>query len=211
MTAFVGNTRYRTMVNGNRVNFVTTKLLPYDAEIEYLGFAQNCAVDTGIKPSTNYKYYWKYYWTNIERWTYPFTNNGSSGSWFLFGGIEQSNRTQIHIKSSATITGSVLNVDTLYEGSLEHSGDNMVEKLNNTSMVTLAYEDYQSVTNLNIANLRDYAVQIYYFKVCDENDVLILDLIPVRVGQIGYMYDKVSGTLFGNNGTGSFTLGPDKN
>ena len=39
----------------------------------------------------------------------------------------------------------------------------------------------------------------------------ILDLIPVRVGQVGYMYDKVSKKLFGNNGTGSFILGPDKN
>ena len=36
-----------------------------------------------------------------------------------------------------------------------------------------------------------------------------LDLIPVRVGTIGYMYDKVSGQLFGNAGTGQFVLGPD--
>ena len=37
-----------------------------------------------------------------------------------------------------------------------------------------------------------------------------VDLIPVRVGTTGYMYDKVSGQLFGNAGTGSFGLGPDK-
>ena len=36
-----------------------------------------------------------------------------------------------------------------------------------------------------------------------------MDLIPVRVGTTGYMYDKVSGQLFSNNGTGSFTLGQD--
>ena len=36
------------------------------------------------------------------------------------------------------------------------------------------------------------------------------DFIPVRVGNVGYMYDKVSGKLFGNAGTGSFILGPDK-
>lgn len=28
---------------------------------------------------------------------------------------------------------------------------------------------------------------------------------------IGYMYDKVSGQLFGNQGTGNFILGADKN
>lgn len=44
-----------------------------------------------------------------------------------------------------------------------------------------------------------------------EDDTLIFDLIPVRVGTTGYLYDKVSGQLFGNAGTGSFILGPDKN
>ena len=34
-------------------------------------------------------------------------------------------------------------------------------------------------------------------------------MIPVRVGQVGYMYDRVSKTLFGNAGTDSFVLGPD--
>lgn len=42
---------------------------------------------------------------------------------------------------------------------------------------------------------------------CD--DVLVRDLIPVRVGDVGYMYDKVSGQLFGNAGTGAFILGAD--
>lgn len=51
---------------------------------------------------------------------------------------------------------------------------------------------------------RIYSAKLY------NNDVLIMDLIPVRVGTTGYMYDKVSGQLFGNAGTGSFILGPDK-
>lgn len=41
--------------------------------------------------------------------------------------------------------------------------------------------------------------------------VLLRDFIPVRVGNVGYMYDKVSAQLFGNAGTGDFILGPDKN
>lgn len=48
----------------------------------------------------------------------------------------------------------------------------------------------------------------YYFKLF-RNNVLIFDGIPVRVGTVGYMYDRVSGQLFGNAGTGSFVLGPD--
>jgi hypothetical protein len=43
-----------------------------------------------------------------------------------------------------------------------------------------------------------------------DNDILVRDFIPVRVGTTGYMYDKVSGQLFGNSGTGEFILGADK-
>jgi hypothetical protein len=42
-----------------------------------------------------------------------------------------------------------------------------------------------------------------------QDDTLVLDLIPVRKGNVGYMYDRVSGQLFGNQGTGEFVLGPD--
>jgi hypothetical protein len=44
-----------------------------------------------------------------------------------------------------------------------------------------------------------------------DGESLLIHLIPVRVGQVGYMYDKISGQLFGNVGTGSFFLGLDKN
>lgn len=41
------------------------------------------------------------------------------------------------------------------------------------------------------------------------NDTLVRDFIPVRVGNIGYMYDNVSKKLFGNSGQGNFILGDD--
>ena len=41
------------------------------------------------------------------------------------------------------------------------------------------------------------------------NGTNVADFIPVRVGSVGYMYDRVSGKLFGNAGTGDFVLGPD--
>jgi hypothetical protein len=58
------------------------------------------------------------------------------------------------------------------------------------------------------ASYSKWSGRIYYAQISQGSD-LIMDLIPVRVGQVGYMYDKVSGNLFGNSGTGSFTLGPD--
>lgn len=39
---------------------------------------------------------------------------------------------------------------------------------------------------------------------------IVRDFIPVRKGTVGYLYDRVSGQLFGNAGTGAFVIGPDK-
>lgn len=50
--------------------------------------------------------------------------------------------------------------------------------------------------------------RFYFFKV-SKADKVVLDLIPVRVGNEGFMYDKVSGKLYGNSGDGRFILGPD--
>ena len=53
--------------------------------------------------------------------------------------------------------------------------------------------------------------RFYSFSATDVNsDELVVDLIPVRKGTVGYIYDRVSGKLFGNAGTGAFIIGPDK-
>ena len=52
-------------------------------------------------------------------------------------------------------------------------------------------------------------LRISFFKAWSNGDI-IRDLIPIRKGNIGYMYDRVSGQLFGNQGTGYFVIGPDK-
>ena len=51
--------------------------------------------------------------------------------------------------------------------------------------------------------------RIYSLKFDDENNGIHIDCIPVRVGQVGYLYDKVNGQLFGNAGSGAFTYGND--
>lgn len=55
----------------------------------------------------------------------------------------------------------------------------------------------------------------YYFKIYD-GDTLVCDMIPVRVGTVGYMYDRarpnggpLGNGLFGNVGDGQLICGPD--
>lgn len=50
--------------------------------------------------------------------------------------------------------------------------------------------------------------RLHRFLLYDVNHQIKLDLIPVVKDNVGYMYDKVSGQLFGNAGTGSFIVGP---
>lgn len=64
--------------------------------------------------------------------------------------------------------------------------------------------------NLDRVNNTKPNIKIKYCKIYRNDTTLIRDFIPVRVGQVGYMYDKISGQLFGNNGSGNFILGPDK-
>lgn len=53
------------------------------------------------------------------------------------------------------------------------------------------------------------SVRLYSYRV-KSGGKLILDLIPVRVGRIGHLYDKISKKLYSNKGDGSFVLGKDK-
>ena len=52
--------------------------------------------------------------------------------------------------------------------------------------------------------------KVFSLRIFDTG-TLVRDFIPVRVGTTGYLYDRASGALFGNDGTGSFGVGPDKN
>lgn len=55
----------------------------------------------------------------------------------------------------------------------------------------------------NNPNVRFYYLQIF------KSGVLVRDLIPVRIGTVGYFYDKVTDTLHGKIGDGNLILGSD--
>lgn len=63
----------------------------------------------------------------------------------------------------------------------------------------------------NSSGLQIYSKMRCYSVVVRRSGNVIHDFIPVRIGTTGYMYDTISGELFGNAGTGDFTLGPDIN
>ena len=59
--------------------------------------------------------------------------------------------------------------------------------------------------------LGTWAGLCYYFRLVTVEGETVLDLIPVRKDGVGYMYDRVSGKLYGNAAdSGAFIIGPDK-
>lgn len=81
-------------------------------------------------------------------------------------------------------------------------------KWNNYNLQTVGPENNSSLKIFSYLE-GSYVKGRIYFLQLDKGGIPQLDLIPVRVGSEGYMYDRVSGKLFGNSGTGHFILGPD--
>ena len=75
---------------------------------------------------------------------------------------------------------------------------------NAVTMALFAHKNASSETVERYGFMKLYSIKFV------RNNVTILDLVPVRVGTIGYMYDKVSGNLMGNETSTPFILGPDK-
>ena len=93
-----------------------------------------------------------------------------------------------------------------------------VVSVNGSAVVTLSASAFSSAANVLLYNLAyipgaasnlGISARLYSCTISD-GTTLVRDFIPVRIGQTGYLYDSVSGQLFGNAGSGNFTVGPDK-
>jgi hypothetical protein len=106
-----------------------------------------------------------------------------------------------HVSSRLFNNGVHVVESILHEGEQSFTVDSQII-MTNTDTGTF-------VDNTTVFLFGNTRIRLYFVKLYKLN-VLVGDFIPVRVGQVGYMYDKISHQLFGNSGTGSFILGPDK-
>lgn len=202
---------------GSEVLWPTSPPLPYDSKIEYLGGGSEVYIPTNIILTNNHR-------VEIKLSIRVVQSNQA-----IFGyGISSTNARFLLMTAPSSSLRSYWQGSTV---SMTYAANTVYEILWNKNNVVYKDSDGNIITSGNLTNLNfstTYPITIfgtrtsetasgysascnmYYFKIYNENDELILDLIPVRKGQIGYMFDKVSGQLFENAGSGSFTLGPDK-
>ena len=189
----------------------------YDKEIGYLESSGTQYINTNIIYNGNYRFIVKFlcntmYSPEDQASASVFgARSGPTNDSFQFStfrnGCFAYNRLYDHMD---IITNTEYIVEFTRNGKLYI---NNTEKLSDISNLTYNTPNYIALFALNqLSTITEHFIgRIYYFKLFDENDNIILDLIPVRKGQVGYMFDKVSQQLFENNGTNSFLLGPDKN
>ena len=187
--------------------------VPYDTEIEYLESTGTQWIDTLFQQNDIEKFSIKYYSANSSDPGYGNAmgcRNKSNGNEFQVSNYNQ----LISIGVRNTGMGNVQNQinEIIYTGG-DTININGVIKSINVNLSNLRYDYhvmlfgiYQYSTTYGVTQLE--ATKIYYVTL--EGNGKKIHLIPVRIGNVGYMYDTVSKQLFSNQGTGQFILGPDK-
>ena len=179
---------------------------PYDAEVEYLDFVVPSYIDTGLIMSD------RRYEIDAQ-----FLSGGGSSLGSLIG-FNTDNTGLIRWRSSSmaecfwgtwkTVTNSPLSRHVYSAGhgygfSVDGafiSDDTAPNFITRWTLKICAY-------NVNNTQ-RQGNCRVYSFNAID-GDATIMALIPVRKDGVGYMYDRVSGEMFGNSGAGAFVIGPD--
>lgn len=190
-----------------------TPPLPYDAEVEWIQSTGNEYIDTGIKPSADI------------RLTVDGNFMNSAGANHMFGCLNTNGtvtRFHLGINTSKFLAGvGTMNgqVGTLASDTNRHLFQ-IVGSVSQGYVDSTYYKGNSTYPNLNMflfarntngsaANqhpFRMYSAHVYKYSTQDK----LVDYIPVRKNGVGYLYDKVSGTLFCTP-TGAFTYGNDVN
>lgn len=225
----LGSTQVNKAYLGSTIVYQNSPL-PFDSQIEYLESAGTQYIDTGIVlTQRNYELEIDMAWSGATEtlfetfcgfmigspYSTPRCGLHKYQSQWMFGTNETAsasvfvdlNRHTFIIKSYETGT------EELYkDGSIIKSGTNSASGLptNTIPFYLFARNRVTSVDNQAYCKIYSFKFTTYtdnaHTQIGSE-----YEFIPVRVGQVGYMYDRVSNTLFGNAGTGNFILGNDVN
>lgn len=178
--------------------------LPYDAEVEYLEADGTQWINTGITYRNEIRITCEAQYTgDYNKTQILFGPAATAGLWC--GNV---NNKGWGIRGSAKGDSSIqTKVSLEYNSSTRklYLNDMLEDTLNNGSTSTNPIAIFNSYNGNYFSKAIIWSIQIV-----DNNNQLLFDGIPVRVGQVGFLYDRIGRELHGNEGTGSFTLGPDK-
>ena len=200
------------MMLGARTAAWSGKALPYDAEVEYLESTGTQWINTGIiaDENTRVKATLMTLSTGNNNWFGGQVMFISGNVGFVFDSYSVDKLEYIFGNSGWLIVDAPNLVGRIFTADFGKNG--LVIDGNTVSIPSYKTFHKQSAPIAIFVRIggsayikgRLYVLQIY------QSGVLVRDFISVRVGDVGYLYDRVSGQLFGNSGTGAFIIGPDK-
>ena len=211
------------MIKGSRMMMkgggAPTPPLPYDAEVDYLESTGTQWIDTGIHATQNTTAKIKCAWMTTTNDNTVFgADNGNTWTGFIL----MQNTGIRFIKGGPTNTyaqrWTTFSAGQTYDIECSQNGvviDGKLYSFNGTPRAEFYVNKPISLFGW-WRNAQPWGgnVRIAYVQFF-ENGSIVRDFMPVRftneLGQSeGAMYDRVSGQLFRNAGTGAFVIGPDK-
>ena len=206
------------MMLGARTAAWSGKPLPYDAEVEYLESTGTQWIDTGviISPDIDFEFTgsivrdiangcifgetFEFKWGQSNP-GYALVTTANGKTYLRYGNSTSTviGLTDIGLANTFTacLEGNAFKVNGLLVGTVNRisSFDRSVSSMG-VFRRNLVYGNTDNTFSAIRTNNLKFGT--------------LFDFIPVRKGTVGYLYDRVSGQLFGNQGTGEFIIGPDK-
>lgn len=199
----------RSLIGGRIVEDDSVHL-PYDAEIEYLESTGTQWIDTGLKWDCSGDIQCRFSFATLRSVARAVFGYSVDSTFSVY-----SNGSQL-IAANGSWVGYVNWKNAVYVGSMFDFSlaERKVINVGTQEYKTfIGSNDAVSSTTVSLFHFggRYYGdgIRIHSYSCISQGDRI--DLIPVRVGAVGYMYDKISGVLFEGRGTGNFVLGPDVN
>lgn len=210
------------MMLGARTGAWSGKRLPYDAEVEWIRSDRTAFVDTLIIPDDECGMFGSFISSHTYNQVIFGVREDSSDSRFTVG--TTANQQYVGFNSSSGIGENFFceENDVVY---FEYNKNNSraLHWMNLTTSNEVVYPisgHLQTTYTRPIRALKgnwmggildqaDIGMKVINFGIT-RGDAVAFDATAVRVGQVGAMYDRVSGELFFNAGMGTIIVGPDK-
>lgn len=219
-TAYDHTTKTITIASVTGDVSVTAVGWPYDAQVEWLETDGNAYINTGVNIVGN------------TRFNIVMNIPVATESFWLFGGGTSSSTSpysgQLGVQRGSSkflwrYGASVINGPNVNTKAKNITFDNKSPSASRTCMIggsgyVASSQSFSTTNKIVIFGWNEngsvtgshQGVKLVSAKLYVSNTTLARDYIPVKKDNVGYLYDKVSDTLFGNaNSIGAFTYGND--
>ena len=181
-------------------------------EIEYIESTGTQYINTGYNPNSNTKVEAKFKMNetaNTFKWLFSSRNQALAGDGYGFGAvangfIDSEYNSRVSSTTDKLTNGTVYTI--VKDKNVCRYNDSVLTNPESTFTVNYPLSIF-ALNNIGTIEVSSYTkANCYYFKIYD-NDILVRDFIPVFQDGVACMVDKLTGTAYTNQGTGSFSVG----